>query len=493
MQPLCPWESAQYFFFSSNVPTLLYYSHFIAILAAVIFSLVLIPRVRESLSIKLFLITVFFFTAWTIIDVLIWASNRPDLVLFYWSLQILLEILLYTSAFYFAYAFIAQKDLKFLGKIGLGILLVPIIMILPTSYLLPGVDISSCNASENPLLNFSFTYGIEIFLSLLILFISFWGLGTQPKRRAEISLFTTGIVVFLVAFSSGNIIGSITEDWDLAQVGLFGMPVFIAFLTYTVVKLKTFNIKLIATQALVVGIAVLIGARLFYSTTTAGTILSAVTLVGFLISGVFLVRSVKREIQQREHIEKLAEELQETNKRQETLMHFVGHEVKGFLTRDASVFAALSEGDFGQLPEPLKPIVSQALAQSRDGARSVTDILTASNQKKGTVSYTKEPFDLKALAEEIVEKAKPKAVDKGLTISFSSDDSGAPYTSNGDKGKIGDNVLRNVIDNSINYTSTGSIVVSLKKDPSTTLGAGNGKFVIAVKDTGIGITEEDKK
>ena len=124
---------------------------------------------------------------------------------------------------------------------------------------------------------------------------------------------------------------------------------------------------------------------MFYSTTTAGTILSAVTLVGFLISGVFLVRSVKREIQQREHIEKLAEELQEKNKRQETLMHFVGHEVKGFLTRDASVFAALSEGDFGQLPEPLKPIVSQALAQSRDGARSVTDILTASNQKKGTV------------------------------------------------------------------------------------------------------------
>ena len=101
-------------------------------------------------------------------------------------------------------------------------------------------------------------------------------------------------------------------------------------------------------------------------------------------------------------------------------------------------------------------------------------------------------MDLKALVSEIVEKAKPKAIEKNLTISFSSDDSGAPYTFNGDKGKIGDNVLRNVIDNSINYTSTGSISVSLKKDPSTTLGAG-GKFVIAVKDTGIGITEEDKK
>src|SRR3989344_3184780 len=164
MQPLCPWEPAQYFFFSSNVPTLLYYSHFIAILAAVVFALLLIPKVRESLSIKLYLVSVFFFTAWTIIDVLLWASNRPDLVLFYWSLQILLEILLYTSAFYFAYVFIAQKDLQFLGKIGLVILLAPMIALLPTSYLLPGIDISLCNASETSFVIF-FTYIVEILLS----------------------------------------------------------------------------------------------------------------------------------------------------------------------------------------------------------------------------------------------------------------------------------------------------------------------------------------
>ena len=160
MQLFCPWEPAQYFFFSSNVPTLLYYSHFIAILAAIVFALLLIPRTRESLSIKLYLASVFFFTAWTIIDVLLWASNRPDLVLFYWSLQILLELLLYTSAFYFAYVFIVQKDLRLMWKIGLVVLLIPVLVLLPTSYLLPGIDISWCNATESPLLNFTFTYCI---------------------------------------------------------------------------------------------------------------------------------------------------------------------------------------------------------------------------------------------------------------------------------------------------------------------------------------------
>ncbi len=485
MQLLCPWEPAQYFIFSSNVPTLLYYSHFIAIVAAVVFAPLLIPRIRESLSVKLFLTTIFFFLVWTIIDLPLWALNRPDIDLFLWSLQVLSEVLVYVSAFYFAYLFIMQKDLGYVWKICLVVLLSPIIVLLPTPYLFHSVDLATCVIEETPFLNFLSTYAIEILLSFSILFVSFWGISTQPKRRKEIVFFTTGLLAFLIAFSSGNIIGSLTENWNLAQAGLFGMPIFIAFLTYTVVKFKVFNIKLIATQALVAGIAVLIGARLFYSTTTAGTILSAVTLGGFLVSGVFLVRSVKREIAQREHIEKLAVELQETNTRQETLMHFVGHEVKGYLTRDASTFAALYEGDFGDLSESLKPIVSQALAQSRDGALSVENILTASNQKKGTVSYTKEPVDLKALAEEVVQKAKPTAESKGLALSFSADDAGAPYTFSGDKGKIGDNVFRNIIDNSVNYTPSGSVAVSLKKE--------NGKFIFNVKDTGIGITEEDKK
>ena len=60
---------------------------------------------------------------------------------------------------------------------------------------------------------------------------------------------------------------------------------------------------------------------------------------------------------------RLKQELEATNKQQETLMHFVGHEVKGFLTRDASAFAALAEGDFGPLPEKVQSFVVQALAQ----------------------------------------------------------------------------------------------------------------------------------
>lgn len=180
---------------------------------------------------------------------------------------------------------------------------------------------------------------------------------------------------------------------------------------------------------------------------------------------------------------RLKQELEVANERQETLIHFVGHEVKGTLTKDMAVFAALSEGDLGPLPETTKKFVDEALAESRQGADAVTNILKASNLKKGTVTYTKEAFDLKALVAEAVERARSLAEKKGLSLSFTADDAG--YQMTGDKAQISDHVLRNLIDNAVNYTPSGSIQVSLKKD--------NDKFVFAVKDTGVGITEEDKQ
>jgi len=132
MESLCPWESPQYLIFSSNAPSLLYYSHFVAIFAALIFVYILAFKVKESLVTRIFLFSISCFIVWSVIDVLLWASNRSDLVLFYWSLQILLEMLLYASAFYLAYIFIKQKDLDFYNKLILVATILPIVILLPT-------------------------------------------------------------------------------------------------------------------------------------------------------------------------------------------------------------------------------------------------------------------------------------------------------------------------------------------------------------------------
>ncbi|MFA6414662.1 MAG: ATP-binding protein [Candidatus Paceibacterota bacterium] len=244
-----------------------------------------------------------------------------------------------------------------------------------------------------------------------------------------------------------------------------------------------FNIKVFSTAVLVFLLSAASFGEIVVSNTLALVLLRTGIFVFVLVFGISLIRSVIREVEQREKIQKLAEELQETNERQEGLIHFIGHEVKGFLTKDAGTFASLLEGDFGVLPDGLKSFVERALVESRRGEDSVATILKAANLKKGTVTYTKAPFDLKALVAEAVEKEQSAAKQKGLELSFTADD--ASYQMTGDRAQINDHVLRNLIDNAINYTPTGSVAISLKREDD--------KLVLAVKDSGIGITDEDKK
>lgn len=494
---VCEWASSHFLIFSENVfDPLIYYSHLVPLVISVAFGVYIYVKNRESLVTKLLLCVILFLSIWLFGDLTLWATEHSHITMFFWSVINLVEPFVYALSFYFIYVFVSGKDLSFPIKLLVFLPLLPTIILTPTQYALLGFDLSSCDrdAVEGPLVYYGYILEILYTLAIIIYAFSAYQYKKVASEKKQIVFITTGMVLFLLSFAFGNIIGSLFTDlpflgedysWTVGQYGLFGVPIFIGLLSYMIVRFRMFNIGLIAAQALVIALIAVLSSEFAFVYTTMNRVLVAVTLVLTGVLGIMLIRSVRREIAQREKIEKLAEELQETNKRQETLMHFIGHEVKGYLTKDASAFAALDEGDFGKLPDELKPFVEHALAQSRDGALSVENILTASNQKNGKVSYTKEVFDLKAVAEVAVEKAKPTAEAKGLVLSFSSDDSGATYTFNGDKGKVGDNVFRNVIDNAINYTPSGSVAVSLKKE--------NGKYTFKVKDTGIGITEEDKK
>ena len=487
-----PYPDLVYFIFSSHAPALLYYSHIPAAVISLLLSLFIIFKNREALAAKILVAISLLYSGWAVMDLFIWAETDARVVMYLWSFWYTFFTLIFILSFYFLYVFIKKQDISFNIKIVFVISVLPVILLMSTQLNLLSFDVVACNAIENPMMiGYSYLLTTIVFISMIVFAFSEYYRAANDGKK-QIALVSIGVLLFLISFSIAtylpsvlNLFQSSADTFSIEMYGFFGMTIFIGFLAYLIVRYKAFNIKLLAAQALIFALVALIASEFFFVRNTTNKILTGVTLLLAIGFGFFLVRSVKREIEQRERIEKLAEELQETNGRQETLIHFIGHEVKGFLTKDSASFASLIDGDFGPLPESVKPFACQALAQSRDGARSVTDILTASNQKKGSIIYTKEPFDLKALAAEVTEKLKPVAEGKGLALTFSADDTGTPYIFTGDKGKIGDNVLRNIIDNSINYTPSGSVAVSLKKD--------GGKFIFTVKDTGIGITEEDKK
>lgn len=483
----CDWYSAYLLIFSDNVDPLVYYSHLGPMIASLLLGFFVLINNRKALANWALFFVTLMFAVWTYFDLILWASPSPQDVMFFWSSIVPVEMLIYACSLYLIYIFAnEQKDISLLKKICIALPFIPIILFLPTPYNLAGLS-PNCDegAIEGPLIQYMYFFEfVYIIWAALVTTRAVKRLKGLNEKRQMLFL-GIGIILLLLCFSAGNITLMLGLDPVYEQYKLFGMPIFVAFIAYSMVKFKTFNSKLIAAQALVVSLAIAVLSLLFLQTIPNIRIIAGITFIFVCILGYLLIRSVRREIAQREHIEKLAGELEATNERQDTLLHFIGHEVKGSLTKDAGAFASLSEGDFGPLPENMKAFITQALIESRNGASSVENILKASNLKKGTVTYTKAPFDLKELVAKAVERAKPAAEKKGLALTFLVQELGAPYTLTGDKAQINDHVLRNIIDNSINYTPSGSVTVSLKKE--------NNKFVFAVKDTGIGITEEDKK
>ena len=303
---------------------------------------------------------------------------------------------------------------------------------------------------------------------------------SDKSERAQIKYILTGTII---GYAGGCTNYFLWYNIPVLPYGNFAISIFLSFVAYAILKYKLFNMKVVATEFSVFALWLFVFIRMLIADTPTEQLNNAGLLLVLLVVGVVLMRSVDHEVEQREKIQKLAEELQTTNERQEGLIHFIGHEVKGSLTKDEGAFAALVEGDFGVLPDTAKPFVERALFEVRQGVDSVSTILKASNLKKGTVVYTKEPFDFKELVAETVEKAKQAAEQKGLALSFAADDSS--YQMVGDREQIRNHVLRNLVDNALNYTPSGSVSFSLKKEGT--------RIVLSVRDTGVGISDEDKK
>jgi signal transduction histidine kinase len=177
---------------------------------------------------------------------------------------------------------------------------------------------------------------------------------------------------------------------------------------------------------------------------------------------------------------RLYEELKKANAQQIILIHFITHQLKGFVSKSRNIFSMLLEGDFGVLPDTMKPMVQEGFKSDTKGAATIQEILNAANIKSGKVAYSLKPFDMKALVEEITSDLRAGADAKGLELKLDLGDQPLEFT--GDRTQLL-NALKNLIDNSIKYTPSGTVEVDLHKETD--------KMRFEIKDTGVGITPED--
>lgn len=486
---LCPWESPSFIFISSNVPKLLYYSHIPALVVTLVVCGFIYFKDRKSLISKLLLAIAISFSLWVVIDMLLWATNRPDITMFFWSLQILAEVLVYFFSFYLSVAYATKNDLPNRAKWLISILLVSFIALIPTKLNLLGINLADCTAIESPVVVYG-SYILEIFFTVSLIIVlarEFIHSRLDIEKRKELRTFSIGLVLFLSAFTFGNIIGSFTSNWDISQYGLFGMPVFIAFLSYTAVRYKMFHIKEAGATALVFSLWGLIFSLLFLEASLVARIITVATLAAVTVFGILLIRSVRQEVKRREEIAQMAESLeianarlQELDKQKTDFLSIASHQLRTPLSILKGYIELIKDGGYGKVTKETVEVLQNMDDSNEHLVKLVDEFLNISRIEQGRTKYNFADFDMTHLIDGIVFELAKRAEDKGLSLEWLIKE---PLNLCGDEEKIR-HVIFNFVDNAIKYTPTGVIKIGLIFD--------DGGVKVTVNDNGFGFGKIDE-
>jgi signal transduction histidine kinase len=251
------------------------------------------------------------------------------------------------------------------------------------------------------------------------------------------------------------------------------MGIFLVLIGYLITQNTLFDVKIITTEALVAGIALLIGSQFFRPATQLDLVLAGFTLTLFLVAGLFLIRSVKKEIEGREL-------LRIANVRQAEITSLITHQIRGVFTNTKAGLSTMLEGLYGDVPPKLAHIIEGMYTSQVAGVTTVETFLQAQKIESGTTQYVYAPVNIRALVEECFASGTATAAARqlGYTLTVDPND----YTLSADKIYL-TQVIANLIDNALRYTQTGSVTVSLSR--STT------HITYSVADTGVGIRPED--
>ncbi|KKR41868.1 MAG: Histidine kinase-, DNA gyrase B-, and [Candidatus Nomurabacteria bacterium GW2011_GWF2_40_12] len=421
-----------YFLYSPDVPTILYYAQVPATLIALLISFYAFWNGRHLLLNKLLLVISILFSFWTLSTLIAWTNIHSNFIMFVWSFFGLILSLISIFCIYFIYVFLEKKDISSKIKGVFLALLAPIFIIAPTSFNINGFNLTVCDAFNFEWLPFKFYYtslGVIAMIWILTLLILKYRTATSDLKK-QIILMGVGLELFLFSFFGMEFVATsfarigLLPSSEIELYGLFGMVIFMIYISILMVQFKTFNVKLIATQALVWGLAILIGSQFFFIQVPINMVLNGFTFVASVVLGFFLIRSVKKEIQQKEELLKLTINLRSLLKQRESLVHLVTHKVKGSFTRTKFIFAGILDGTFGPISPEVKKIAEQGLEFDNGGIETVDLVLNAANLQNGIIKYDMKNIDLKEIVLKTINDKKLAIEAKGLKVETEINDGG---------------------------------------------------------------------
>ena len=373
--------------------------------------------------------------------------------------------------YHFSYHFPVKNIFKERLPLVLGLSLVMFASSVFTPWVIKVVEVSPLGFDRNVYgagyYVFAVYFAVLVILSFYTLYSKMRSLG--KVEAVQIKFILTGITMAsTLAFFTNLVLPRLT---DSLYITLFGPSMIIFFLVpaaYAILKHHIFNLRVISSEFLTFGIWAFILLRVVISNGLEEFIGNLLLLVAVGFFGTLLIRSVIKEVNQREKVEKLALDLESANKKLEGLdaarrefLSFASHQLKTPMTVIKGYATLASDPNYLNSPERIKQIVTKIGESTDQMYRLISNFLDARAIEEGKISYIFKPTDIVKLTSGIVEDLIPYAAQRGLTLTFTS--SQPSLSVNADETKFRQ-VIQNLIDNAVKYTEKGWVKVEVTED-----------------------------
>jgi signal transduction histidine kinase len=385
----------------------------------------------------------------------------------------------------------------FLGKTGLPYRLAGIVILLygalmgglalGTNFIISGSAIAGSTA--RPMFGaagrWAF-YGYVIVLTLLINWILMKEYAAFPaERRAKLQYFLIGLLLFVGFNVMFNVVLPLGFGiYAYYAVGNYSVAFLLGFTAYAIVERELFGVRTVLATIFVATVGVLQAIDLLvFTANPAIQGFKGAVLVLILCFGYVLVRSVQREVRQREKLQEIAEELRRSDQAKTEFISIVSHQLRTPLNAIKGYLSLFLEGVYGKLDAKKVQPMERVFKSSERLIHLVNDLLGISRIQMGKISLDIGQVDVCEVVTSVVDEFGAVANEKGITVHASCPPGGLPVVA-GDKQKLRDCVL-NVVDNAIRYTDKGRVEVSVRREAND--------VVVRVQDTGPGLDADEAK
>ena len=488
----------------------------IAVAANIILGTVVFLKDTRNATGRLFLLQTLILSLWSVINYFTYKVSNVFFAL--WLERLVLFFAVPNSIVFLLLMHTFPEEKLLIKKKTFYIIIMSalLVMLLTLSpYIFSGVTVVLGVPAPQPIVApgiilFALEAVLSIPLGIYFLIKKFSKAQGIQKNQFKFLLIGVTIMFFLITIFNFIFPAFLKNTRFIPLSAVFTLP-FVCFTFYAIYRHGLLKVKVISTEILTFVLCMVSLIEILVSNSITETIIRVIVFLLILAFGISLIRSVVHEVQQRERIQALADDLAKANENQMALIHFITHQVKGFFTKSRNIFSLMLEGEAGDMTPEAKHFITEGFESDTKGVAMVQDVLNAANIRSGIVKYTMEPFDVSTLIAAMVIEYRKVAEDKGLTIDFTCwgkepdgsmgavpncliDMKGhANYTVNGDEEQLR-HVFKNLIENALHYTPKGSIAVRLRQsvaessvDPSVPH-----SIIFSVKDSGVGLTDEDK-